>query len=96
MAGTTIVSTGYGKNAVRIMRVKKDRNWYSICELRLNVELQLSTTKDYKSGDNSDVVATDSMKNTIHVMAKSTEVISMICLINCRPFTGDFSLVQIS
>ena len=57
------------------MRVRRDGSRYSICELMVGVELQLATTKDYKHGDNSDVVATDSMKNTVHAMAKKNEVI---------------------
>ena len=56
------------------MRVRRDGSWYSVCELMLSVELQLATTKDYRHGDNSDVVATDSIKNTVHAMAKKNEV----------------------
>ena len=76
MAG--LYSTGYGKERVRLMRVRRDGSWYSVCELMLSVELQLATTKDYRHGDNSDVVATDSIKNTVHAMAKKNEV----CLYN--------------
>lgn len=72
MAG--LYSTGYGKERVRLMRVKRDGPRYSVCELMIGVELQLATTKDYKYGDNSDVVATDSMKNTVYAMAKKNEV----------------------
>ena len=63
-------STGYGKCDVRLMRVDRDGERYSVTELRVNVELQLRSSKDYERGDNSDVVATDSMKNTVLVMAR--------------------------
>ena len=68
MAGLT--STGYGKCDVRLMRVDRDGERYSVTELRVDVELQLLTIKDYVRGDNADVVATDSMKNTVLVMAR--------------------------
>ena len=67
-------STGYGKSKVRIMRVRRDGNWYGVCELQLDVELQLSTVADYTGGDNSGVVATDSIKNTVHALAKKNKV----------------------
>ena len=66
--------SGYGKNAVRVMRVKKNGSHYSICEFDVKVQLQLATDKDYTSGDNSDVVATDTMKNTVYVLAKNSAV----------------------
>ena len=69
-----LVSTGYGKCDVRLMRVDRDGERYSVTELRVNVELQLRSSKDYERGDNSDVVATDSMKNTVLVMARKHQV----------------------
>lgn len=66
--------SGYGKNDVRLMRIRKDGDKYSVTELMVNVELQLSSTKDYERGDNSDVVATDSQKNTVLVLARQSSV----------------------
>lgn len=69
-----IGETPYGKNTVRVMRVRRDGDCYSVAELKVDVRLQLATNKDYRQGDNSDVVATDSMKNTVHVFAKENAV----------------------
>ena len=66
--------TGYGKNAVRVMRIKRVGSIYNVYEFDVKVQLQLASDKDYKRGDNSDVVATDSMKNTVHVLAKNSTV----------------------
>ncbi len=66
--------SGYGKNEIRLMRVRKEGDKYSVTELKVNVELQLSTTQDYRKGDNTDVVATDSQKNTIMALAKQNTV----------------------
>ena len=69
-----VSASGYGKNVVRLMRVRREGPLYSVTELRVDVQLQLSSIKDYERGDNSDVVATDSCKNTVHVLAKRNPV----------------------
>ena len=66
--------SGYGKNDVRLMRVRKEGDKYFVTELKVNVELQLNSTVDYLKGDNSDVVATDSQKNTVMALAKQNIV----------------------
>lgn len=70
--------SGYGKNEVRLMRVRCEGGKYFVTELKVNVELQLSTCKDYLRGDNSDVVATDTQKNTIMALAKQNTVRSVV------------------
>lgn len=39
-------------------------------ELEVSTRLTLSSQKDYLQGDNSDIIATDSQKNTIYLLAK--------------------------
>lgn len=74
MAESEVTVTEYGKNWVRLMRVRQEGDKYFITELRVNTRLQLSTSKDYLYGDNSDIVATDSQKNTVLVLAKQNQV----------------------
>lgn len=64
----------YGKNDVRLMLVRRDGDKYFVTELKVNVELQLATTVDFHKGDNRDVVATDSQKNTIMALARQSTV----------------------
>ena len=66
--------SGYGKNGVRLMRVKRVGDKYFVTELKVDVELQLATSRDYEKGDNSDVVATDTQKNTVMALAKQSTV----------------------
>lgn len=56
------------------MRLRRDGDKYDVTELKVNVELQLATTLDYDKGDNRDVVATDSQKNTVLVLARQNPV----------------------
>jgi urate oxidase len=65
-----IEAKGYGKNFVRVMRLRREGDVHFVSELSLNVELELSSEKDYLFGDNASVVATDSQKNTLLVLAK--------------------------
>ena len=74
MAESEVTVTEYGKNWVRLMRVRQEGDKYFITELRVNTRLELSTHKDYLEGDNRDVVATDSQKNTVLVLAKQNQV----------------------
>ena len=69
-----VALSGYGKNDVRLMRVRRDGDKYFVTELSVCTELQLATSIDYQHGDNSDVVATDSQKNTVLVLAKQNHV----------------------
>ena len=74
MAESEVTVTEYGKNFVRLMRVRREGEKYFITELAVNTRLELSSSKDYLDGDNSDVVATDSQKNTVLVLAKQNQV----------------------
>ena len=66
--------SGYGKNDVRLMRVRREGDKYFVTELKVNVELQLNSTKDYREGNNGDVVATDTQKNTVMALARQNIV----------------------
>lgn len=74
MAEPEVSYSGYGKNDVRLMRVRKEGDKYLVTELKVDVELQLGTWKDYQRADNSDVVSTDSQKNTIMALARQNTV----------------------
>ena len=74
MAESTVAAKEYGKNLVRLMRVRQEGDKHFITELRVDTRLELSSTKDYVDGDNSDVVATDSQKNAVLVLAKQNQV----------------------
>lgn len=59
-----------------MLHIKRDGPVHSIQELEVNTQLTLATKKDYLSGDNSDIVATDSQKNTVYLLAKKHGVTS--------------------
>ncbi|XP_022094664.1 uricase-like isoform X2 [Acanthaster planci] len=68
-----LVSDGtyYGKHRVRILQHFRHGNTHNIKEVAVNTHLSLARQRDYLHGDNSDVIATDSQKNTVYALAKT-------------------------
>jgi urate oxidase len=68
---------------------------HSIKELEVKSLLTLSTVKDYLHGDNSDIIATDSQKNTVYILAKKHGVKSPedFAIILCKHFLSTYSHV---
>lgn len=56
----------HGKSRVRVARVWRDRDGkHHFAEWSVNISLISDCLPAYVSGDNSDIVATDTMKNTV-------------------------------
>jgi urate oxidase len=65
-----LIQQNYGKAAVRILKVLRAGKKHSVKELEVQVMLQGDFQAAYTKGDNRLVVATDSMKNIVNVLAK--------------------------
>jgi len=65
-----IVESAYGKAGVKILHVSKQGSVHTIRELEVETLLTLNSHKDYETGDNSDIIATDTQKNTVYILAK--------------------------
>lgn len=61
---------GYGKGSVKLLHVHRDGDYHNIREFEVSTELKLSSESAYVLGDNKEVVATDSQKNTVYLLAK--------------------------
>lgn len=59
----------YGKARVRVMKILRNGAHHSLKELDVSVMLQGNFDASYTKGDNSLVVPTDTMKNTVNVLA---------------------------
>ena len=68
---TRLVDHRYGKSRVRVLKVLRDGATHTIKELDVDVALSGDFASSYTApaGDNSKVVATDTMKNTVNVLA---------------------------
>lgn len=70
MSRFAIVEKEYGKAGVKMLYVSQKGEKYTIKELEVETSLTLDSEKDYKNGDNRDIIATDSQKNTVYILAK--------------------------
>ena len=60
----------YGKARVRVMKILREGPIHTLKDLEVAAYLNGDFASSYTSGDNSKVVATDTIKNTINVFAK--------------------------
>lgn len=66
----TLESNRYGKFRVRVMKViRHDDTRHDVCELEADVLLQGELDGSYLSDDNRSIVPTDTVKNTVHLLA---------------------------
>jgi urate oxidase len=60
----------YGKSDVRLTRVTRLADRHELHELAVSIQLEGAFEQSYIAGDNSRIVATDTMKNTVYALAK--------------------------
>jgi urate oxidase len=60
----------YGKAAIHLVRVERDPAGHRIRDLTVAIALEGDFERSYTDGDNSLVIATDTMKNTAYAFAK--------------------------
>ncbi|KAL4764747.1 urate oxidase [Aspergillus foveolatus] len=73
---STVAAARYGKDNVRVYKVHKDPKTgvQTVFEMTVCVLLEGEIDTSYTKADNSVVVATDSIKNTIFILAKQNPV----------------------
>ncbi len=77
MAYSALQSSSYGKDNVKFLKVKKDPQnpkKHEVIEATVKVLLEGNFDVSYTDADNSPIVPTDTVKNTILILAKTTEV----------------------
>ena len=65
-----LVRNTYGKGRVRVMRVKRDGDRHEVRELTVKAMLEGDFAPAYTDADNSAVVATDTIKNIVNIVAR--------------------------
>ncbi|KAL4927595.1 urate oxidase [Aspergillus undulatus] len=73
---STVAAARYGKDNVRVYKVHRDEKTgvQTVVEMTVCVLLEGDIDTSYTKADNSVVVATDSIKNTIFILAKQNPV----------------------
>ena len=70
--GTKIVMgrSNYGKSDVRLVKVNRDADRHELTEARVDVDLEGDFEAAHVKGDNTGLLATDTMRNTVYALAK--------------------------
>jgi urate oxidase len=64
----------YGKSRVRLVRVAREPDRHDIADLTVDVALEGDFAAAHLAGDNTGLLATDTMRNTVYALAKGTDV----------------------
>ncbi len=67
----------YGKSRVRLVKVSRQGSRHQLRELTVQILCQGDFDSSYRDGDNSKVLPTDTMKNTVYALAKREGVTSI-------------------
>jgi urate oxidase len=62
-------ANSYGKSAIRLVKVVRGETPHRVRDLTIAIELDGEFAASYRDGDNSAVIATDTMKNTAYALA---------------------------
>jgi urate oxidase len=62
----------YGKSSVRVMKVKRDAALHTVREWKVEVLLSGDFESCFTEGDNSHILPTDTMKNTVYSRARES------------------------
>ena len=66
----------YGKSRVRLVKVTRDGDTHELYEWSVNVYLEGDFSACFSDGDNTGLLATDTMKNTVYAVARTSSAIA--------------------
>ncbi len=67
-----VVENRYGKSRVRLVQVKRKAGWHDLREWTLEILLQGDFDSCFMQGDNSKILPTDTMKNSVYSLARDS------------------------
>lgn len=72
----SLQSHSHGKDRVRVLKVRRSPDGHSISEYTCKVVVESHAKQAFTSTNNYNVVATDSIKNTVYLVAKDNKALS--------------------
>ena len=72
--GIRLGHNDYGKSRVRLLRVARDADRHDIKELNLAIRMEGDFETAHTVGDNSKVLATDTMETTVYALAQQKSI----------------------
>ena len=68
----TLAENSYGKSRVRVVKVKRHADRHDFCEWTVEILLEGDFESCFVDGDNSKILPTDTMKNTVYSLARNS------------------------
>ncbi len=69
-----LTANSYGKSQVRLSKIERTGDRHCLRQMTVDVLLEGDFAAAHLAGDNRQVIATDSMKNTVYVLARKFEL----------------------
>jgi urate oxidase len=69
-----LAQSAYGKSRVRLVQVSRHGGRHDVRDLTIAIRFEGNYEKSYTNGDNTDVLPTDTMKNTVYALAARAPV----------------------
>jgi urate oxidase len=67
----------YGKSRVRLMKLARRADRHDLKEITFQILFRGDFTSCYETGDNSKILPTDTIKNTVYVLARQHDIVSI-------------------
>ena len=67
----------YGKTRVRLTQVLRNGDTHEVLEISVRILFKGDFAKSYTTGDNSCILPTDTMKNTVYALARKSPITSI-------------------
>jgi urate oxidase len=72
-----LVSDTYGKSRVRLIKLARGADSHDVKEITFQILFQGDFKSCYETGDNSKILPTDTIKNTVYVLARKHDILSI-------------------
>lgn len=66
-----LLDSWHGKSRVRVAKVRREGTYHTFIEFKVEILLRGGSSPSFTHGDNSNVVATDTCKNHVYMLAKT-------------------------
>jgi urate oxidase len=73
-ADSVLAADTYGKSRVRLMKLVRRDGRHDLKEITLEILFQGDFASCYEAGDNSNILPTDTIKNTVYALARKHEI----------------------
>jgi urate oxidase len=69
-----ITESSYGKTGVRLVKVERNKTRHEMKDMTVAIQLSGDFEQAYSEGDNRQLLPTDTMKNTVYVLASQSPI----------------------